>query len=54
MQVVYGLLCDFQGVPVSIEAFPGNTTDTKTFGAQVQKVTQRFGGGAVTFVGDDG
>jgi transposase len=54
MQVVYGLLCDFQGVPVSIEAFPGNTTDTKTFGAQVHKVTQRFGGGAVTFVGDRG
>lgn len=54
MQVVYGLLCDFQGVPVSIEAFPGNTTDTKTFGAQVHKVTQRFGGGTVTFVGDRG
>src|SRR3990170_3540176 len=54
MQVVYGLLCDFQGIPVSIQAFPGNTTDTKTFGAQVHKVTQRFGGGAVTFVGDRG
>lgn len=54
MQVVYGLLCDFQGIPVSIEAFAGNTTDTKTFGAQVHKVTQRFGGGAVTFVGDRG
>lgn len=54
MQVVYGLLCDFQGIPISIEAFPGNTTDTKTFGAQVDKVTQRFGGGAVTFVGDRG
>lgn len=54
MQVVYGLLCDFQGVPVSIQAFPGNTTDTKTFGSQVHKVTQRFGGGTVTFVGDRG
>ena len=54
MQVVYGLLCDFQGIPISIQAFPGNTTDTKTFGAQVDKVTQRFGGGAVTFVGDRG
>ena len=29
----------------------GNTTDTKTFGSQIQKVAQRFGGGAVTFVG---
>jgi transposase len=54
MQVVYGLLCDFEGVPVSIQAFPGNTSDTKTFGQQVQKVTQRFGGGAVTMVGDRG
>lgn len=54
MQVVYGLLCDFQGVPVSIQAFPGNTVDTKTFGQQVHKVTQRFGGGAVTMVGDRG
>ena len=54
MQVVYGLLCDFQGIPVAIEAFPGNTTDTKTFGSQVHKVTQRFGGGAVIFVGDRG
>ena len=53
-QVVYGLLCDFQGVPVSIQAFPGNTTDIKTFGAQVHKVAGRFGGGAVTFVGDRG
>ena len=54
MQVVYGMLCDFQGVPVSIQAFPGNTVDTKTFGAQVHKVTQRFGGGSVTMVGDRG
>lgn len=54
MQVVYGLLCDFQGVPVSIQAFAGNTTDTKTFGAQVHKVTERFGGGEVIFVGDRG
>jgi transposase len=54
MQVVYGLLCDLQGVPVSIQAFPGNTNDTKTFGAQVHKVAQRFGGKAVTLVGDRG
>ena len=54
MQVVYGLLCDFQGVPVSIQAFPGNTSDIKTFGAQVHKVATRFGGGAVTLVGDRG
>lgn len=54
MQVVYGLLCDAHGVPISIQAFPGNTTDTKTFGAQVHKVAVRLGGGEVTFVGDRG
>jgi len=54
MQVVYGMLCDESGVPVSVEAFAGNTIDTKTFGSQVHKVAHRFGGGAVTFVGDRG
>ena len=54
MQVVYGMLCDEEGAPVSISAFTGNTTDTKTFGPQIHKVAQRFGGAAVTFVGDRG
>ncbi len=54
MQIVYGLLCDSQGVPVSIQGFAGNTTDTKTFGPQVHKVAKRFSGGAVIFVGDRG
>lgn len=53
-QIVYGLLCDPQGQPVSIEAFPGNTGDTTTFGSQVRKVADRFGGKAVTLVGDRG
>jgi len=53
-QIVYGLLCDPVGLPVSIEAFPGNTTDTKTFGSQIRKVTDRFGGKGVTLVGDRG
>jgi len=53
-QIVIGLLCDCAGTPLSIEVFPGNTQDTKTFGQQVAKVAKRFGGGAVTFVGDRG
>lgn len=53
-QIVIGLLCDPAGIPLSIEVFPGNTQDTKTFGQQVAKVAKRFGGGAVTFVGDRG
>lgn len=54
LQIVVGLLCDEEGWPLSIEVFPGNTTDTKTFASQVRKVAQRFGGGSVTFVGDRG
>ena len=53
-QIVIGLLCDCQGRALSIEVFPGNTQDTQTFAGQVQKVAERFGGGAVTFVGDRG
>ena len=53
-QIVYGLLCDPQGRPVSIEAFPGNTIDSKTFASQVRKVANRFGGKGVTLVGDRG
>ena len=53
-QIVVGLLCDAAGTPLSIEVFAGNTQDTKTFGQQVAKVAKRFGGGAVTFVGDRG
>jgi hypothetical protein len=53
-QIVIGLLCDAEGEPVSIEVFTGNTSDPKTFSSQVRKVSERFGGGAVTFVGDRG
>ncbi|MGC1953570.1 MAG: IS1634 family transposase [Gammaproteobacteria bacterium] len=53
-QIVLGLLCDREGTPLSIEVFKGNTPDTQTFVSQVAKVAERFGGGAVTFVGDRG
>jgi hypothetical protein len=53
-QIVIGLLCDAQGEPLSIEVFDGNTQDTRTVASQIRKVAERFGGGAVTFVGDRG
>jgi len=53
-QIVIGLLCDEHGAPVSTEVFRGNTQDPQTFGAQVQKASQRFGCQRVTFVGDRG
>ena len=53
-QIVVGLLCDNNGVPVSIEVFEGNTQDPKTMLSQIKKVAERFGCTKVTFVGDRG
>jgi transposase len=54
MQIVLGLLCNEDGVPLSVEVFTGNTQDPKTFGPQIKKVADRFGCKEVTFVGDRG
>ena len=53
-QITIGLLCNGAGVPLSVEVFPGNTSDPKTVASQIRKVATRFGGGTVTFVGDRG
>jgi Transposase DDE domain len=53
-QIVYGLLCNAEGCPVSVEVFAGNTADTKTLSAQITKVRRRFGVHRVVFVGDRG
>jgi transposase len=53
-QVVLGLLCDDEGIPVSVDLFTGNTSDPKTLGQQVRKVADEFGCRKVTFVGDRG
>src|SRR6202023_174780 len=54
MQIVIGLLCDQAGIPLSIEVFAGNTSDPKTVASQVKKIVGHFGGGSVTFVGEQG
>jgi transposase len=53
-QIVYGLLCNGQGCPLSIEVFQGNTADPSTLASQIQKVRKRFGVQRVVFVGDRG
>jgi len=53
-QIVIGLLCNEEGVPLTIEVFKGNTQDPKTISNQIKKVVQRFGGKEVIFVGDRG
>jgi transposase len=54
LQIVVGLLCDNNGIPVSIEVFEGNTQDPKTVLSQIKKVRDRFGCPKVTFIGDRG
>ena len=53
-QMVLGLLTDDSGDPLSIEVFPGNTTDTTTVAEQVDKLRSRFRGKELTLVGDRG
>ena len=53
-QIVFGLLTDPQGEPLSIEVFEGSTSDPTTFPSQVKKLQQRFGIEQVVFVGDRG
>jgi transposase len=54
LQVVVGLLCDNNGIPVSVEVFKGNTQDPQTVLSQIQKIRTRFGCEKVIFVGDRG
>ena len=54
LQIVFGLLCDRHGCPIAVEVFPGNTSESKTFVAQIQKVRQRFRVTRVVWVGDRG
>jgi len=54
MQIVVGLLCDDEGMPIAVEVFEGNTSDTKTFHSQIRKVADRFQVEQVVFVGDRG
>jgi Transposase DDE domain len=54
LQIVYGLLCSPNGVPIAIEVFEGNTADPKTLSAQIEKLKTRFGLSRVALVGDRG
>ncbi len=53
-QIIYGLLCDQEGRPVSIEVFSGEVHDDKTLPAQIAKIKDRFGLQQVTVVADRG
>lgn len=53
-QVVYGVITNAEGCPVSVEVFAGNTSDTATVMDQVHKVRDRFGLKRLILVGDRG
>jgi hypothetical protein len=54
LQIVFGLICDNLGCPIAVEVFEGNTSDTTTITAQIEKVRHRFGIQQVVWVGDRG
>jgi transposase len=53
-QIVYGLLCTREGLPIALEVFDGNTADPSTLSAQIEKVKDRFGISRLVLVGDRG
>lgn len=52
--IVYGVLTDTVGHPLSVEVYPGNTGDATTVPGQVKKLRERFGLSRVVLVGDRG
>jgi hypothetical protein len=53
-QIVYGVLCNRDGLPVAVEVFAGDTGDPATLGEQVAKLKERFKLARVVVVGDRG
>jgi hypothetical protein len=53
-QIVYGLMCTRDGLPVAVEVFEGNTADPATIAMQVLKLKDRFKLERVVLVGDRG
>jgi transposase len=54
LQIVYGLLCTREGLPLAVEVFDGNTADPATLSAQVEKLKDRFAISRLVLVGDRG
>lgn len=54
LQVNYGLLTNNKGIPISIDIFKGNVSDSKTVTQQVKKVQGKYKIKRATFVGDRG
>jgi hypothetical protein len=53
-QIVFGLVCTSEGIPVAVEVFAGNTADPATVASQVEKLKDRYGIDRLAWVGDRG
>jgi transposase len=53
-QIVYGIMTDAAGRPVSVQVYPGSTGDPSTVADQVEKAREDFGLDHVVLVGDRG
>ena len=54
LSIVYGLLTDREGRPVSVQVYPGDTGDPTTVPDQVEKLRGAFGLRRIVLVGDRG
>jgi transposase len=54
LQILVGLLCNREGIPVSVQVFQGNAAETGTLSEQIQKVRDRFNLRHIVFVADRG
>ena len=52
--IVYGVLTDAEGRPVTVQVYPGDTGDPSTVPDQVTKLSQQFGLSQAVLVGDRG
>jgi len=51
-QIVYGLIVDSSGRPVSVQVYEGSKSDTKTVDDQLKKLKEQFGLEHFVFAGD--
>ncbi|MDA8337561.1 MAG: IS1634 family transposase [Peptococcaceae bacterium] len=53
-QIVIGLVCDEEGIPMAIEIWPGNESDRTTVVDRITILRKRFGIEKAVFIGDRG
>ena len=52
--IVYGVMTNKEGIPVTVSVYPGNTGDPKTVPDQAEKLKDRFGLDRIILAGDRG